>query len=217
MKKFYFLNYWRESIIAILISAFPFLVWDSLVTGMHWDFNSNYILGYKFFGLPIEEILFFITVPFACLFTWEMVKRHSSKNEILNWDKTIIAIAISFILAGIAFLFFGKGYTGLAFLIMGLCVLYDYKLGAQILKYHQFLFFFGLISLFTLVFNGYLTWRPVVTYGEQYQLGFRIFTIPFEDFIFGYALLILNTSIFERLVKLKVFSKSFSSKKIQLN
>ena len=142
-----------------------------------------------------------------------MVKRHSTKKDMINWDKILIAISIVFILGGVIFLFVGKGYTGLAFLIMGLCMVYDYKLGAQILKYRQFLFFFVLISLFTLVFNGYLTWRPVVTYGEQYQLGFRIFTIPFEDFIFGYALLILNTSIFERLVKLKVFSQSFSNKK----
>ncbi|MBL1214615.1 MAG: lycopene cyclase domain-containing protein [Ignavibacteriae bacterium] len=217
MKKFYFLNYWRESGISIFIAAVPFLIWDSLVTGMHWDFNSNYILGYKIFGLPIEEISFFITVPFACLFTWEMVKRHSKKHEILNWDKSIIAISLIFIAGGVVFLFIGKGYTGLAFLIMGLCMLYDFKLGAQILKYRQFIFFFVLISLFTLVFNGYLTWRPVVTYGEQYQLGFRIFTIPFEDFIFGYALLILSTTIFERLVKLKVFTDNEPAEKVISN
>ena len=29
----------------------------------------------------------------------------------------------------------------------------------------------GFISAFTLVFNGYLTWRPIVTYSEIYQLN----------------------------------------------
>ena len=200
MKRFYFLDKWREAFISIFIAAIPFLIWDSLVTGMHWDFNPNYILGFKIISLPFEEILFFITVPFACLFTWEMVKKHS-QNKIVNFNKFNTTLQILFIAAGVAFLFVGKGYTGLAFTALGLTMFYDYKFGGQIFNHKIFFNFFLLITIFTLLFNGYLTWRPVVTYGEVYQLGFRIFTVPFEDFIFGYSLLILCKSIFEKLLK----------------
>jgi lycopene cyclase domain-containing protein len=48
-----------------------------------------------------------------------------------------------------------------------------------------------------LVFNGYLTWRPVVLYGEAYQLGLRIYTIPIEDFGYGYALILLCRILYE--------------------
>jgi lycopene cyclase domain-containing protein len=205
-KRFYFFNHWRETFISVAAVAIPFLVWDSLVTGLHWDFNSNYIIGIKFFKLPIEEILFFITVPYACIFTWEMVTRHSREGE-LNYNGLKNIFQFAFIIGGIIFLFLGKGYTGLAFLIFGLAIIFDRKFGANIIGQRKFIFFFVLVSLFTLVFNGYLTWRPVVTYGEQYQLGFRIFTVPFEDFIFGYSLLILNTTIYQKLISLKIFSK----------
>ena len=140
-----------------------------------------------------------------------------NKNETINWDKPLVVIALVFIFGSLVLLTIGKGYTGLAFLFIGFSMLYDFKFGAQILNNRKFIFFFVLISLFMLVFNGYLTWRPVVTYGEQYQLGFRIFTIPFEDFLFGYALLILNTSIFEKLLKQKVFSNYRSDIKNSVN
>ena len=48
-----------------------------------------------------------------------------------------------------------------------------------------------------LIFNGYLTWRPVVLYSEAYQLNIRIFTIPIEDFGYGYALILLCTILYE--------------------
>ena len=36
-----------------------------------WSFNDSYILGYKVCLLPVEEWMFFIFVPFACLFIYE--------------------------------------------------------------------------------------------------------------------------------------------------
>jgi lycopene cyclase domain-containing protein len=217
MERFYFLDKWRESFISILFAAVPFLIWDSLVTGKHWDFNSNYILGLKLFDLPLEEIMFFISVPFACLFTWEMVKKHSM-NRIVKLKLLNTAIQILSAAAGVILLFNGKGYTGLAFTGLGIVLFYDSNFGGKILQQRIFLNFFILITIFTLIFNGYLTWRPVVTYGEVYQMGFRIFTIPFEDFIFGYSLLILSTSIFEKLLVQKQNDKnaSFSTKNLNL-
>jgi lycopene cyclase domain-containing protein len=35
-----------------------------------WSFNDQYITGIKFMGLPLEEILFFLTVPFSCMFIY---------------------------------------------------------------------------------------------------------------------------------------------------
>ncbi len=76
-------------LIAIVIPAIPFLLWDALVTGAHWHFNPLYVSGIKIINLPIEEILFFITVPFACLFTWEMIIRRAKEKQInLNWSST---------------------------------------------------------------------------------------------------------------------------------
>lgn len=65
--------------------AFPFIIyiiWDVFAAARgHWSFNEKYISGLKIINLPIEEILFFIIIPFCALFTWEVVKYFMRKNR----------------------------------------------------------------------------------------------------------------------------------------
>jgi lycopene cyclase domain-containing protein len=172
------------------------------VTNRHWFFADSYTLGFRILQLPFEEIHFFFSVPFACLFTWEMVKRHATPDflEYKIKESILFPLSILFVLMSILFIFIGKEYTALAGLFFVASLLYDKIFGASILTSNKFLYFFVLITIFTLIFNGYLTWRPIVTYDEIYQLDFRIFTIPIEDFFFGYALLIICTSLYQKMV-----------------
>jgi hypothetical protein len=50
---------------------------------------------------------------------------------------------------------------------------------------------------FKLVANGYLTWRPIVIYGQEHFLGARLGTIPLEDFVYGFALIGLSVVLWE--------------------
>lgn len=205
LRQFYFLDKLKYAIASISISSIPFIFWDFAVTDRHWFFANDYTLGFRIFGLPFEEILFFFTVPYACLFTWQMVKKYAG-TETGNNDKDSvknkIGVVISsiFLIISIIAIIVGKEYTSFSFLSFSLSILLDRYLGAKILTTKRFLAYFLFVSFFTLIFNGYLTWRPIVTYDEIYQIGFRIFTIPIEDFFFGYALLILNTTIFEKMI-----------------
>jgi lycopene cyclase domain-containing protein len=186
-------------LIAIVIPAIPFLLWDALVTGAHWNFNSLYVSGIKIINLPIEEILFFITVPFACLFTWEMIIRRAKEKQMdMQWLRLLLYLALP---GGIYFFSIGKQYTGLTLSFIFLANLVDQYLKTNLLFDRRFYFYLLLIVIFTLIFNGYLTWRPVVTYGVDYQLDFRIITIPVEDFFYGISLLWMNTSLYKRLLK----------------
>jgi lycopene cyclase domain-containing protein len=185
-------------LIAIAIPAIPFLLWDMFVTGTHWHFNPEYVSGIKIINLPIEEILFFITVPFACLFTWEMIIRRVKEKPIdLHGLRLLLYLALP---AGIYFFSIGKRYTGLTLSFIFLANLVDQFLKTNLLFDRRFYFYLLLIVIFTLIFNGYLTWRPVVTYGVDYQLDFRIITIPVEDFFYGISLLWMNTSLYKRLL-----------------
>ncbi len=121
-------------------------------------------------------------------------------RENLLSNKIAAAMAILFFIISLIAIAFGKEYTSLATFIFSLSILFDRYWGSKIITTKRFLFYFLFVSFFTLIFNGYLTWRPIVTYDEIYQIGFRIFTIPIEDFFFGYALLILSTSIFEKMI-----------------
>ena len=59
-----------------------FVLWDiySVQRG-HWRFNSIYVSGIYIFNLPVEEILFFIVIPFCALFTWETVKYYMFRKQ----------------------------------------------------------------------------------------------------------------------------------------
>ncbi|NNG27640.1 MAG: lycopene cyclase domain-containing protein [Ignavibacteriaceae bacterium] len=206
MRSFYFLDRIKFTILPILIPAVLFLIWDSIVTKSHWQFNPEYVLGITIFNLPIEEILFFITVPFACLFTWEMIIRRTDEKE-YKWINKARPYFYVFIPVGILFFISGKHYTGLATAFLGFAILIDKLLKTNLIVQRRFYFYLILVVLFTLIFNGYLTWRPVVTYGVEYQLDFRIFTIPIEDFIYGTALIFMNTSIYQKIINKKVLAE----------
>ncbi|MCF7916380.1 MAG: lycopene cyclase domain-containing protein [Candidatus Omnitrophica bacterium] len=48
--------------------------WDIWATYRgHWYFNSKYIWGPKIFNLPLEEVFFFIVIPFCSIFSWEVI------------------------------------------------------------------------------------------------------------------------------------------------
>ena len=195
----YIWNHWKQMMIAIVIPAIPFLLWDALVTGAHWHFNPLYVSGIKIINLPIEEILFFITVPFACLFTWEMIIRRAKEKV---WNMHLLRMLLYLALpAGIYFFSIGKQYTGLTLSFIFLANIVDQFLKANLLFDKRFYLYLLLIVIFTLIFNGYLTWRPVVTYGVDYQLDFRIITIPVEDFFYGISLLWMNTSLYKYLLR----------------
>jgi len=76
-------------------------------------------------------------------------------------------------------------------------VILDLILKTNLLKQKKFWVFWGIVVLFMLIVNGYLTWRPIVMYNEEKMLGFRVFTIPIEDFFFGFSLINMNLIIWE--------------------
>lgn len=198
-EKFNFRNKIPIALLSSLISAIPFLIWDSLVTNIHWFFNEKYIIGIKFFGLPFEEILFFISVPFACLFLWEMIVQNSKDKFFCNKYFYII-LTISFSIAAVYFFISGLIYTALVFSFLLISVLVD-NLSQKMLFSKNFAIFLAFVFLAFLIFNGYLTARPVLIYSERFITNIRITTIPVEDIGYGFSLIYLATKVYEKLKK----------------
>jgi len=63
--------------LSLLPVALIFLTWDAYaVAHKHWRFDKNQMLGFVGpFQIPLEEYLFFIIVPIACVMTLEGVRR----------------------------------------------------------------------------------------------------------------------------------------------
>jgi lycopene cyclase domain-containing protein len=92
-------------------------------------------------------------------------------------------------------------YTYLVLFGSLIVVLLDNILKTHLLTQKKFWVFWGIVVVLMIAVNGYLTWRPIVLYNEDKMLGFRIFTIPVEDFFFGFSLVGLNLIIWEYLSK----------------
>ncbi len=197
-KNIFFVSRWRLAGPAIALVAVPYLIWDALVTGRHWWFNEKYILGVRLAGLPIEEWMFFLTVPFAALFVWEVIAYHFSDHPYaaMPYVRFIFCFAPA---GGILLFITGREYTGLMLIVLGAAAMMDALFKTRVMTRTRGLIYFGAVTIFIIIFNGYLTARPVVLYGESYQLGLRVGTIPIEDFGYGYSLILAVTVVYEKL------------------
>jgi lycopene cyclase domain-containing protein len=180
---------------ANLIVSVLFLIWDAyFVADGVWSFNPDYILGYKVYNLPLEEILFFVCIPFACLFTFHCFLIFKS----ITWNKKFedcFILTLSSVLLIIGMVFWQKDYTSIVFIstsVLLLIIKFYFKVDwlPQLFSIYPVL----LIPFF--IVNGILTGtgleHPVVIYNNSENMGIRLLTIPVEDTVYGFELILLN-------------------------
>jgi lycopene cyclase domain-containing protein len=199
-KKVAFYKSWKELFTGIFIVGVFFIVWDVLFTKYGvWSFNKDYILGIYFWGLPLEEILFFICVPYASVFIYECYRIYFSfrvSPKIIDW----FCQGGGFFLLFLSFLSFNKAYTFYNCFFGGLLLLsHHFIIKAAYMSHFIISYLIHLIHF--LIINGILTAIPVVIYNNDENLGKRIYTIPIEDTVYALTMLLGVVSIMEYLRK----------------
>lgn len=194
---------WKYVFTTGLIVAIPFLIWDYFFTysGV-WGFNSDYLIGYYVTNLPIEEVLFFVVVPFSCVFIYACVKVYFEKINFKNLNKLFYAFIISYILFISIFGYHGayaKYVIGTS--LLTLLVILQFRNRLHFLPV-SFLISIIPFMLVNGVLTGGFTDEPIVWYDDQERTPFRIFTIPAEDILYSFTLLGLNIAIYEWLQKI---------------
>jgi lycopene cyclase domain-containing protein len=81
-----------------------------------------------------------------------------------------------------------KEYTALAVISVFAVLALDAGSGVRILRRKDYYFFLAAILVFKLLVNGYLTGAKIVLYNPEHFLGWRIGTIPLEDFFFAFSM-----------------------------
>ena len=195
-KKVHFYKSWRFIWPGMAVTGLFFLFWDVLFTvkGV-WSFNPHYIVGITLFGLPLEEILFFITVPFACIFIYACLNYYI-KWQIDNRITRIINSLIIILCISELIFYHDRLYTIVTFgLLFILVPLLQYVFKAKWLNRFYLAYLVALIPFY--IVNGILTSIPVVIYNNAANMGKRIGTIPAEDHFYLVILLLMNIGFFE--------------------
>jgi lycopene cyclase domain-containing protein len=104
-----------------------------------------------------------------------------------------------------------KEYTLIAVCSVAAAWVINFVLKTKLFSNKKFWIFWSVMFTMFLIVNGYLTWRPIVIYGETFYLRIRLFTIPVEDFLFGFGLITLNITIWEFLTKKYANTKNSKS------
>jgi len=195
-----FYKKWRAIIISISIVGLVFVSWDIIFTDMGiWGFNPNYLSGLYLFNLPLEEILFFICIPFACMFTYHCFKLFSPIHTSKLSEK--FSYLLVFFLLVVGFYFIDKWYPSVTFLALAILLLIIQKVFNPNWLPRLYTTLLVLIIPFLLV-NGTLTGtgleEPVVWYNENEIIGLRIFTVPIEDFFYGTLMILSNVFLLEK-------------------
>src|SRR6185312_6053566 len=148
--KIKFYKTWKQFAIAAIATGIIFITWDSIFTKLGvWSFNPRYVSGILFFNLTVEEILFFICIPFSCVFTYYCLTRFYD----LAWNpktEKIVCLLLKFV--------FKAEWLGKAISVYALLLV-------------PFLLVNGILT-------GTGLEEPVVIYNKTQNLDIRLFTIP---------------------------------------
>ncbi len=203
-RKVNFYKSWPALFPAMALTGALFIAWDAIFTHFGvWGFNDAYLIGVQLAGLPLEEWLFFITVPYASVFSYRVLneylplKPHPVMQRFISYGLLLMMI-------GAALVFYDRIYTVLTFSLTATFVLIAewFLKSSNLIKIYRV---YLIILVPFLIVNGILTGtgldEPVVWYNNAENMTFRLFTIPPEDIFYGFLLIGLNIILMERFQK----------------
>lgn len=190
---------WKRILIASAIVAVPYLVWDAIFTANGiWGFNESFTLGINIFHLPVEEILFFIAIPFSLFIFWEIDKKYKLYKFFSNY-RFFYAVTQAIAVLMLIF-YYEKTYTLVVMLATLVATKLVNKRKSRFKRRLLFVFFVSIIPFF--IVNGLLTSLPVVWYNVTAKSNIMIWTIPLEDLFYSYSLLAFNAIAYVRVRKM---------------
>lgn len=190
---------WKAVFAGTVVMMLIFIPWDIWFTDIGvWWFRDDYITGLKIFLLPVEEWLFFIVVPYACIFIYEVLKYYI-KLDFLRSRARYVFFTLSLVLGFLGWYYYPQYYTSITFGLTSLaCLLLGFSnpnwIGRFLMMYIVSWVPFVLING---ALTGMLTKQAIVNYNEAEIIGLRIITIPVEDSVYSLLMLMAVVAVYE--------------------
>lgn len=221
-RKVRFVRFWPALFPAIAVMMALFIPWDIAFTERGiWGFNEAYLSGIWIAGIPLEEWLFFICIPYACIFTYESLKFYVPNPP---WRPLAIPATAMLAVASsaLALTYWDRSYIATtsvlnAALCVGLAVYAARKPAAREWNHRLWLAYLPLLIPF-IISNGVLTgldfWQfpvfngtvdavteQIVWYNNDHNLSFRIFSMPIDDLFYGFLMIAMTVISYELIAK----------------
>jgi lycopene cyclase domain-containing protein len=195
-----FVRFWPGIFLGTAIMMLLFVPWDVWFTSKEvWGFNDRFITGITIGNLPIEEWMFFIVVPFACGFIYEVLNYFLPKPVLAPIQNKITA-AIIFLSFVLAVVYVDRLYTFTTFSLLSLFLIWHLVINRSTFL-AQFYLAYIIIQIPFILVNGALTGmftdEPVVWYNNAENIGIRIITIPVEDMGYNMLMLLIVITVLE--------------------
>ena len=206
-----FIHFWKPFFLAIITVGLFFIIWDIYFAYQNvWGFNDDYLIGIRWFKLPLEEWLFFLLIPYASNFIHYSLEYFFPKLELSKKATQGISIILFAVSLGVFTWNLDKIYTassfGLFALLMLFQMLFQWKYARRF--YLSFIVIYIPFFFVNSALTGSYSEKPVVFYDNTENLGIRLGTIPVEDSFYCFALLYSITLVFEYLKNKKKLRSS---------
>ncbi|MHA4895984.1 lycopene cyclase domain-containing protein [Pedobacter sp. PWIIR3] len=205
--KLNFYKTWKAFFPAVVITGLLFIAWDIYFTSISvWGFNPDYLIGVNISNLPVEEVLFFLCIPYSCVFTYHCLDLLFTEG-LRPPKENLLTISLILIFTALGAINHRHIYPMVTFITLAsLLVLAKYVIKVVWLGKFYLIYLVLLLPFF--IVNGLLTGTgleaPVVWYNSEEIIGIRLLTIPVEDIFYGMALILMNLIIYKRLLKTQV-------------
>ncbi len=179
---------WPAVGLSIALVGTAYVVWDVVATARgDWAFAHAYTSGIEVLGLPLAEILFFVVVPYSCLFIYEALHAFLPDWELPVPHVLYAAVAVAAL--ALAALYHEQSYTATVLVVTAAFFVVAPLFFRDVLASMHFWLYLLFSFVGFLIFNYLLTAAPVVTYGGWAIWGIRMTTIPVEDFLYNISML----------------------------
>lgn len=185
----------RPVLFSMAINCVLFTWWGWYASQQgHWRWNEEYVLGAGLLEIPLEEYLFFLTSCFSCLFIYYAVTQLVPEKQMSLPRWWYIPIALIMV---VLFQLVSGGYTQLVLIIATTLLIYLNQFQWTLITSRRFWIYIALTFVPFLIFNYVLTSLPILIYGSEHITGFKVATIPIEDFLYSFVMVTMYVVVYE--------------------
>ena len=198
---------WKSIFPSLIIIGSVYITADILFVKYGiWGFNPAYHLNLLLFGLPLEEWLFFIVIPYASIFIHYVFVSYYPNLMLSNTFVRIFSGILILVLLLVIILNHEKTYTLFNFSLLILALILALFDKTRLLNRFYITFLIILIPFFIVnaILTGTFIHGEVVWYNNSAILGIRLLTVPIEDTGYTFSLILLNLLMINRIQKMRL-------------